>query len=293
MNTYAELQAVFPEDFLDKSELTSMALSGCLLDSQKTLDLLDALKKAPLTAFETVRSVLLKVSRLDSETKPLEKLYDTLMQDLSNEEKSKLKSGNELQHHNVRTTIVAQKVELSQQRSNLTTAEREYTNLLDRWHDVLKAYLTRSLLNPQDLFPIEVHIYDQSSPYKDVFNPNPRGVIERSLSECHDYLGTEFCGHAHGESIDMQPATSLLYNLYLECSGLIHVADLWSAFHASLQRTLVATSVGETEKEKAEEEEEQILFLFETALAELKYLNLIKQSRSRIDSVTKLSWKGL
>lgn len=45
-----------------------------------------------------------------------------------------------------------------------------------------------------------------------------------------------------------QPATAVLYQLYLESGALVNVADLWAAFFAIL---------GKKDEEDAEEEEKE------------------------------------
>ena len=281
---YSDLQTLLPGGQSTSSEIYALAVSGRLLDSDNTKDLLAALRKLPSKYSTIVLETLSRVLILQEAILPISDAYNLFLRELPEEQRMSLKSGNGVQHQNMRTTVVAHRVELSQQNSNLTKSERDYTDFLDRIHDTLAAYLSRYLCNPQDMFPIEVLVYDQLVPYRDVFNPQSRAVIERSLHECHDYLGNEFCADDHQDCSRLQPATSVLYRLYLECGGLISVADLWSAFCTIMKPEISKNS---------DEEEEQTLCLFETALAELKYLNLIRQSRKKIDSVSKLSWKDI
>lgn len=96
-----------------------------------------------------------------------------------------------------------------------------------------------------------------STPHRSLLKPalipSPRHAIERALSRPHDYLGCSCCaaesssinrspntntdqrhGHDSSEKNDHQPATAILYQLYLESGTLINVADLWTAFRARL-----------------------------------------------------------
>lgn len=76
-----------------------------------------------------------------------------------------------------------------------------------------------------------------------------------------------------------QPATAILYQLYLESGAVINTADLWSAFW---------TIVGEDGVEDEEAEQRRVLALFSRALAELKYLGMVKNSLKKPDHLAKL-----
>jgi len=58
-----------------------------------------------------------------------------------------------------------------------------------------------------------------------VFASNIRPATERALSSPYDYLASELC-----ENMATQPATSIVYQLYLNAGSLINIYDLWSAF---------------------------------------------------------------
>ena len=97
-------------------------------------------------------------------------------------------------------------------------------------HTSLQLSLTR-----ETLFLSEVMIYDLKSPHTEVFQPKPRLAIERALASPHDYLGCDCCSGvegSHGALSATQPATAIVYQMYLESGTLINVSDLWSAFHA-------------------------------------------------------------
>lgn len=107
---------------------------------------------------------------------------------------------------------------------------------------------------------------------------------ERALSRAHDYLACECCDQVKGQLAASQPTTALVYQLYLESGAVINVQDMWNAFQAAM---------GVGEQEENEGRENELLALFYRALAELKHLGMIKNSRKRADDPRKLMWKGL
>jgi origin recognition complex subunit 3 len=155
----------------------------------------------------------------------------------SNDSTTPLRSQHDVRNESLRTTVVAQKVLLSKHKATLTEQDKAYSDLNSRFHDDIEKYFTTAFIDPQDLFLSELFIYDLKSPHTEVFQPRPRFAIERSLSSPFDYLGCDCCGpdRAHdGETAlaSTQPATAILYQLYLESGALINVSDLWSAFNA-------------------------------------------------------------
>jgi len=60
---------------------------------------------------------------------------------------------------------------------------------------------------------------------------------------------------------------------------VINVQDMWNAFQAVMG--------------VEEQEENELLMPFYRALAKLKYLGMIKNSRKKADDLRKLMWKGL
>ncbi|KAL3423541.1 origin recognition complex subunit [Phlyctema vagabunda] len=179
-------------------------------------------------------------------------------------------------HKVVRTTVIAQKVQLSHDSSKLSKQDAEFTDVVDRLIALFQDYFTCE--TPQDLFMNEIWLYDSKSPYRDVFTPRPRFAIERALSVPHDYLQD-----AADEGLaSAQPATALLYQLYLETGSLINIFDLWSAFYA-----IVGGEDGEGCGER------EALALFYRALADLRLLGMVKQSKKKTDHLAKQTWKGL
>ncbi len=179
----------------------------------------------------------------------------------------------------VRTTVIAQKVHLSKEEAILTEQDTSFTNLVDELLSSLTDLFSFEV--PHDYFLHEVWLYDSKSPNREVFMARPRHAIERALSSPHDYLGCTCCNSSEGLS-SSQPATSILYQLYLESGGLVNVFDLWSAFF-----TIVGGEDGEDCDERT------ALMLFYKALADLKLLGMVKQSRKKTDHLAKLLWKNL
>lgn len=185
-----------------------------------------------------------------------------------------------MQSQTLRTTVVAQKVQLSKRDSVLSKEDAAFTSVIDKLAKTLEQYFKFD--SPQDLFLNEIWIYDSKSPYREVFTPRPRHAIERALSVPHDYLGCTCCKASAEGLSSSQPATAILYQLYLETGGLINVFDLWSAFH-----TIAGADDGE------ERDERGCLMLFYKALADLRLLGMVKNSKKKTDHLAKLSWKGL
>jgi len=183
----------------------------------------------------------------------------------------------------VRTTVVAQKVQLSQETSRLSQRDKDFTALIDRLLIALKKYVVFDD-KLQDVFLSEVWIYDSKSPYLETFTPKPRFAIERALSSPHDYLGCECCDSSKEGASMSHPPTAILYKLFLEAGSLINIYDLWTAFLANLGSEHIVDS---------EDSERHVLMLFYRALADLKSLGMVKQSRKKTDHLTKLTWKGL
>lgn len=194
-----------------------------------------------------------------------------------------LRSEDDIGSSTVRTTVVAQKVHLSKQKSQLSKQDAAYTEILRNFSDQLEAYFNDTLINPNDLPFHEIFVYDLKSPHREVFTPRPRHAVERALSSPHDYLDCDCCApeKAEGDEATLsatQPATAVLYQLYLESGSLINVSDLWQAFQAVM---------GD------EKEEGDLMAVFQRGLAEMRYLGLVKSTRKRADHVAKVAWRGL
>ncbi|KAL8842391.1 MAG: hypothetical protein Q9170_000519 [Blastenia crenularia] len=231
------------------SNLYIKAIAGDLRDSTIIQDALLAVRKLPSDAMADLLSLL-----VDSSLPSVSTHVDDLQQLESEKDGAEpLRSEHDTRHESLRTTVVAHKVELSKHKSSLSKLDLSYSRFVDRINKALQDYLHDNLINPQELFLHEVLIYDLKSPHREVFAPKPRYAIERALSSPRDYLGCDCCkGAQHGLS-GTHPATSILYQLYLESGAIINVSDLRSAFY-----TIIGTEGAEDED--AEQEMAQYAF---------------------------------
>lgn len=281
---------------VEKSELYMKAFTGRLNDSDIVKSVIDSIKRMMPSelmdfmtritkAIENGATVLSLDGWLDeeldflSELGYIQKQVTTLVVEATRRGKP-LRSSYAIHSQGVRTTVVAQRVQLSYEKFTLSKQDEQFTALIDRLSTVLQQYFT--FKNPQDLFLNEVWLYDSMSPYRDVFTPRPRFAIERALSAPHDYLNCKCCNPSVEGLSSTQPATAILYQLYLETGSLINVFDLWSAF-----LDIVSGNDGESCDERT------ALILFYRALADLKSLGMVKQSKKKADHLAKSAWRGL
>lgn len=286
VNVIRTLQQLLPSTQVSTySTLYLQAMAGKLDGSALVRSLLLAVRKSPSDA---AMEIFNGVSKLGVPY-DIRRTCKSLMQELSSLSASQngsaqpLRSEDDVKNSTLRTTIVAQKVELSKQKSSLSKEDAAYTAMLHRFTDALQNYFSEKLVNPKDLVFNEIFVYDLKSPHREVFTPRPRHAIERALAAPYDYLDCECCAPEQGDGEDStlassQPATAVLFQLYLESGNLINVSDLWQAFRAVL---------GE------EHDEERTMTLFQRALAELRYLGLVKSTRKRVDHIAKAAWRGL
>ncbi|CAK7266299.1 Origin recognition complex subunit 3 [Sporothrix epigloea] len=229
----------------------------------------------------------------------------------------------------LRTTVVAQKVQLSRDSMALTEEDQAFTELVDAAVAAITSVVDIEPATANDTSAMqiqpsrsqpwlqEIWLYDARTPYRDVFIPRPNVVMERALARPHDYLACKCCAetsskvhHHTAESIKpTMPATSILYQLYLEAGPLINVADLWEAFQATVSgspnspinekelktggKTNVDNRAKDDNDESADEEDPQErrhLVQFYQGLSELKTLGYIKPTRRKVDHVAKIKW---
>lgn len=205
----------------------------------------------------------------------------TRLQGETDDNGTKLKSKYSGHNKVLRTTVIAQKVQLSRDTADLSNEDKAYTELIDRLVQEVSLIL-KFPPKVEDVFLHEVWLYDIKTPYRDVFIPRPRAIVERALLRPHDYLSCSCCQSREDEIKPTLPTTAILYHLYRETGSLINVADLWSAFFAI---------VGEGNDDALDER--TALVLFYRAISELKIMGFVKQSRKKADHVAKLAWEGL
>ena len=283
INTLHTIESKISKGCASWCDIYILAMSGRLAESHLLKNCLASFKKVKAQLMQDILDVLVDHT-LPPEIRSSHDSLSQLIKEAATTHPTGLRSGYDIQHSNLRTTVVAQRVELSKHTATLSPQEAAYTKIVDDVYESLQRFFNEYLINPKDLFLHEIFIYDLPSPHRDVFNPRSRYAIERALSSPHDYLGHGCCnGTSNGLSAS-QPGTAILYQLYLESGNLINAADLWSAFW---------TVVGNEEAEDEEQEQQRALAVFSRALAELKYLGMIKHSRKKADHLTSLSWKGL
>lgn len=269
-----------------RSSLYVQAMAGKLSGSTLLRTLLLSLRKSPSNTLVHVINAISVVPLPEATSAALETLAEEL-QDLMASHKDAngpFRSEDDVKNSTLRTTVVAQKVELSKQKATFSKQDAAYTRLVRRLSEQLEAYFTDTLIDPKDLVFNEIFVYDLKSPHREIFTPKPRHAIERALAAPHDYLDCACCAPQKDEEDETtlsaaQPATAILYQLYLESGTLINASDLWSAFQAVLS--------------DASGDDEQKMALFQRALAELRYLGLVKSTRKKADHVAKVAWRGL
>ncbi|KAJ9615655.1 Origin recognition complex subunit 3 [Cladophialophora chaetospira] len=195
--------------------------------------------------------------------------------------------------------------------STTSSAEQESQNLLLPLR-FLRSYLTHRTTPPSSSphphrtspfrhFMAESYTITSRSPLSQTIHPRARSCIERALTRPADYLGCACCTSDSLEVADKAslPPTSLLLHMLNEAGAVINVRDLWDAFRETLSRS---RSQSQQEDEDDDEEdgqgsgdERQILALFYRALAELRYLGWIKQSKRKpgVECIQKTVWMGL
>lgn len=189
-----------------------------------------------------------------------------------------IRSSEAINSKSMRTTVVAQRVELARQKSTLSEAEREFIGLTERLTALLDNYFT--LDNPQDLFLHETWLCDSTTSILDVFAPKPRTVIEEALSAPNQFINCEVVTEGDTPSAT-QPAVAILYQRYLEAGALINMADMWSSFLEILAG------------DDPDYDEREALMLLYRGLADLKLLGMVKQSKKKADHLAKVSWRGI
>lgn len=230
------------------SEMYIQAMCVELAGSAAFDEIMVSIRRLPSDNMEALLEALAVMS-VPSELVKIMTELDQLTDHLE-DPKVPLRSAYDVHHGTLRTTVVAQKVSLSKNTATLSAQDSAYTKIVDRIYAILCSYFESTLVNPQDLFLNEIFIFDSKSPQREVFTPKPRYAIERALSSPHDYLGCDCCGGSEGSLSATQPASAILYQLYLESGGLINTADLWSAFW---------TIVGEDGVEDEEAEQQRAL----------------------------------
>lgn len=270
---------------ISRSSLYIEALEDNLQDSALFREILLAIKRAPSNQLLDVIAAITPLLPSTERKRVID--IERHLRNLLNATKSEepIRSEHDVRNDTVRTTIVAQKVQLSRHKSNISESAAAYSKLLNSFRDWFEEFFQARFVKVHHLFLREIVLYDLRATHRAVFAAKTRFSIERALFSPHDYLNCGCCASGNDEGDEQstlkstQPTTAILYQLYLESGPLINVSDLWSAFSAI---------VGDER-----EEGNGSFALFERALAELKYLELIKSTRKKADHIAKVAWRGL
>lgn len=215
------------------SAIWTRAAAGELVGSPLTRETMLSIKKVPSDKLVHLLACLndLEGDYFSMDINNSQQKLDGLLQNAD----APLRTQHDVRNDSMRTTVVAQKVLLSKHKAALSEQDKAYSDLVTEFHDKLDTYFTSSFIEPKTLFLSEVLMYDLKSPHMEVFQPKPRLAVERALATPHDYLGCECCSGVDGNPASLsatQPATAIVYQMYLESGTLINVTDLWSAFNA-------------------------------------------------------------
>lgn len=182
------------------SELFIKALAGQLADSPVVRELLLSMQRTPSDVFQNILSTILPyLSESNASTiqSLQENLYTLLSKDGGTEQP--LRSEHDLRNDTVRTTVVAQKVQLSRHKSHLSEKDGAYSKIISQFHGWLKTYLEETLVDPETLTFHEIVLYEPRAPHRAAFTPKTRFSVERALFAPHDYLNCECCAQAGDE----------------------------------------------------------------------------------------------
>ncbi|EPE29227.1 hypothetical protein GLAREA_00387 [Glarea lozoyensis ATCC 20868] len=189
-----------------------------------------------------------------------------------------VRSSETIHNKGLRTTVVAQRVQLSYAESTLTAHEKEFLEQNERVSGLLENYFTTD--DPRQSLFSEIWLCNSTATLLEAFAPRPRAAVESALCVPDQFLNLEVTINSYPQRTSLH-ATAVLYQRYLEAGSLINMADLWSSF--------LEIMVDEEE----EPDERAVLMQFYHALADLKSMGMVKQSKKKADHLAKVSWKGL
>jgi origin recognition complex subunit 3 len=181
---------------LPLSQIYLHAIKGGLLESPIFREFLLILKKSPSDLLTKLLDTLAPFFSGDRKAQ-LDSLLTELQQILrSAKYADPIKSTHDLRNITMRTTVIAQKVELSTQAANISEDEKNYSAVLDRFCEWFETYMKESIVSVSDVIFSEILVYDKIYADGAVFLPKARFSIERALSAPHDYLGCDCCKKA-------------------------------------------------------------------------------------------------
>jgi origin recognition complex subunit 3 len=176
------------------SHLYLLALQGDLLESPLFREFMLALKKTSSDLLSHIVPLLLPFLRADDQEQ-----WESASVDLGNvlsamqDPNQPIKSKHNVRNVTMRTTVVAQKVELSTHTASISEDEKKYSVVLDRFVELIERYMTENIVSVNDIMFSEIIVYDGLYPDSMVFMPRARSAIERALSAPQDYLNCDCC----------------------------------------------------------------------------------------------------
>lgn len=261
------------------SDISIRALSGELHNSQMVEDILNMTKTLDSDGLKGLLAAVPATLLDSSQPREVKADFKALLE--AYPDSQPLRSEYDSRSSITKATVVQQRVQVTKSKAKQPKQNVEYTQIVDRLHAMLEAYFAETLVRPQDLFLYEVFLLDMRNPLRDTFAPRPRFAIERALSSPFDYLMST-SDMPENRLSAKQPATAILYQLYLESGAIVNAHDLWSAFYAVF------------ESDQGDKCDERVIMaLFYRALSELKALGVVKNSRKKVDHIAKTSWAGL
>lgn len=182
------------------SGLFIKALAGQLAESPLVRELLLSIQRTPSDVLQKILPTIFPYLS-GSNASTVQSLQDNLDSLLSKDggTEQPLRSEHDLRNDTMRTTVVAQKVQLSRHKSHLSEKDAAYSKLVTEFHGWLKSYLEETLVDPSSLTFHELILYEPRVPHRAAFTPKTRFSIERALFAPHDYLNCECCAQAGDE----------------------------------------------------------------------------------------------
>jgi origin recognition complex subunit 3 len=183
-----------------RSELFLKALAGQLAEAPAVRELLLGIQRTPSDLLQNILPTI-SPHLSGSDTKTVNGIKTKLDKLLSKDGGSKvpLRSEHDIRNDSLRTTVVAQKVQLSRHKSHLSENDAAYSNLVSEFHGWLKTYFQETLVDPESLPLHEIVLYESRVPHRAAFTPKTRFSVERALFAPHDYLNCSCCAAAGDE----------------------------------------------------------------------------------------------
>lgn len=257
------------------SDVALEALSGNLLHSQLTSNLLSALEKLDFDNLNKLLDILPSEFFRISEFK----MFFCIRNLFKDGNQPVLPHGFNNSHCDFSTTHSLDFLNTGVRkdpRKDMSINGREQLGT-NQFYVAFHHFLGGSLIDFQDLVFHEAFILDLKTPLKHAFVPHPRERVEHALIAPLNYLGSTLDTFS---SYPVLPATSILFQLYLDSGPFVNIHDMWKIFSIMVPSGRDQSSGGQEK-----------MSLFYYSLAEFKLMGLAKHNK--IDHIGKLAWAGL